>query len=275
MATSIIPCDGEGQAWLLTDEEDNPTEPTCPGTFCGLTAKQLKVKVTMRTRNGEKVPNPATVPGHEIEVEGQELKAVVIDGNYKVHTPTCPTLRRDLTKSGEDKPDTVVAANPRDMILQLWADQIAEADIADPDSPTDAELEPYFGATDAHRCVSRLEGFGSSAKAEKNGATKKDAKQMLATRLIEAMAREIDVILDSNLAGTSKDEVEARLILSGMSNAEIRQGVANWVHHFPADRQRWARSGMAIPVRSDWVGFEAEDNGSDNAEDSEEAEDTE
>lgn len=261
MANSIVSCDGEGREWLLTDEEDNPTEPTCPGSLCGLTAKELGIRVTMRTKNGVKTPNPAQVPGHEIEVEGQDLRFVLADGDFKVHTPTCPTLKRDLAKSDYDKPAILVAVDQRDAVLQLWDDQIAEADMVDNDSPTEEELEGYYNATDFHRCVSRLDGFGT-AKAEKNGVTKKASKNMLATRLIEAMAAEIARVLDANLAGTTQEEKEATLILSGMTSTEIRQTAANWVHHFPADRNRWVASGMAIPVRSDWVGFTAEETDS-------------
>lgn len=268
MPESIIPCDGEDQKWLLADDEGNPTEPTCPGTYCGLTAKELGIKVTMRTLKGVKTPNPLTVPGHEIAVEGQDLRYVLAGGDFKVHTPTCPTLKRDLGKSDYEKPGIMVAANPKDAILSLWDDQIRESgDILDPDDPTDEELNAagFYNSTDFHRCVSRLDGFGV-AKTAKTAVTKKISKQMLATRLIEVMAKEIDRILDSNLAGTTKGEKEAALILSGMGNAEIRQTAANWVHHFPADRDRWVQSGFAVPVRSDWIGFEPNGNGGEATE---------
>lgn len=264
MANSIVSCDGEGREWLLTDEEDSPTEPTCPGSLCGLTAKELGIRVTMRTKNGVKTPNPAQVPGHEIEVEGQDLRFVLSDGDFKVHTPTCPTLKRDLSKSDYEKPAILVAVDQRDAVLQLWDDQIAEADMVDNDSPTEEELGPYYDSTDFHRCVSRLDGFGN-AKAEKNGVTKKASKNMLATRLIEAMAAEIKNIVDLN-PETEQEQKEFELIRSGMTSTEIRQTAANWVHHFPADRNRWVASGMAIPVRSDWVGFTAEETGGEDAQ---------
>lgn len=258
MAESIIPCDGEGQAWITQDDNQEPTEPTCPGSFCGLTAKDLGIKVTMRTKNGKKTPNPETIPGHEIAVEGQDLRFVLVNGDFKVHTAKCPTLKRDLGQSDYEKAYIVVGTDQRDVILQLWDDQIREnPDMVDNDNPTDDELNSggFYGATDFHRCVARLEGFGT-AKAAKTAGTKKASKHMLATRLVEAMARELAIILDSNLAGASTSEKEAALILMGMSNAEIRQTAANWIHHFPADRQRWVASGMAVPVRSDWIGFD-------------------
>lgn len=256
MAKSIMSCEGAGSPWLL-EADGEPTEPTCSG--CGLTNKELGIKVTTRTKNGVKTPNPTTVPEHEIEVEGQVLKFHLgIDGDFHIHTQTCPTLQRELKTSNYETAQILAAVSRRDAVLQLWDDQIREdQDIADPDDPTEPELNGYYHATDFHRCVVKLEGFEATTKGKANGTSLRDSKHMLATLLVEAMAAEISRILDSNLAGTAEDEAEARTVLSGMSNELIWKTASHWIHHFPADRNRWVASGMPAPDRSDWADFVA------------------
>jgi hypothetical protein len=239
--TTIIACAGAGQAWTARDEDDKLV---CPE--CLLTPDELQIKLRVR---GDKV-SPATIPSHDIEVEGTELKFVLTNGEFQVHTPSCPTLKKDLKVSDYERPGTLVARDRRDAVLQLWDDQIGEDErIVDKDSPTESELAGYANGTNFHRCVNRVWSVAVETKPIK---VKRDAKRMLANLMVEALAAQITQILDTNLADTDESTADARLVLSGMDNDEIRKTVSHWIHHFPADRERWVASGMPKPDRSNW-----------------------
>jgi hypothetical protein len=255
MATSVtvISCDGQGQDWTLSEEGT----PSCP--VCGLTAQELGIRV----RSTAKGISPKTIPGHEIEVEGTELRFLLMNGtsDFMIHTPSCPQLKRDLGKSAYDRPQILVARDRYDAIAQLWDDQVSETedrpeDIYAPSPERDAFLDThgFTAATEFHRCVAKVPGFAKTQKSAASGTVKRDAKRVLATLMVEAMASRIQEILDTNIADTDPETADARAILAGIGNEEIWRTVSHWIHHFPADRARWTASGMPAPDRSDWRG---------------------
>lgn len=275
MATTIIACTGEGQAWVHPeelpegDERDVSKVFVCPGCELepGMGEGQLGIKV--RIRNGK--VSPTTVPEHDIEVEGSELRFVLDNGEFKVHTKTCPTLKRDAkVLSDGEKPGVLVALDKRDAVLQLWDDQILESDeIADKDEPTEAELLPYYGYTEFHRCVNKL--FGATDEKPKSAAVKRDSKRALATIVVEAIAAGVVAALDAEPGNKSADAV---LVLAGMDRAEALRTTSQWIHHLPADRDRWLATELPKPERSDWLPKETEasaDSDSDEEEDGEDA----
>lgn len=228
MAEAIVACDGAGNEWDV--REDGPT---CPS--CELTAKDLEIKV----RKTSKGLVPSTIPNHEIIVEGTELRFATFDSEYRVHAPDCAGLKRDLTESGQKRAGVLVAADRSDAIDQLWAEE-------DPEDPDKTVLpDGAAEATKFHaRCVNRLDGFAPS-KAAKTGSAKRDSKRELATLVIEAIAKVV-----ANLPADSP-------VFEGLSADEIGKIVPNWVHHLPADRERWVASGLPTPDRSDWRTDEA------------------
>lgn len=243
MAEAIVACDGAGQNW--TDVEGAPT---CPS--CELSAKDLGIKV----RSTSKGLVPATIPSHEIIVEGTELRFATFADEYRVHAPECAGLKRDLTESGEKRAGTIVAADRADAVNLLWADEESG------EVPEGAEAATKFHA----RCVNKLDGFAPS-KAAKSGSAKRDAKRELATGAILALAAYFADLADDSPA------------LAGLSRAEAGQTMANWVHHLPANRETWAASELPTPDRSDWrteaeepTPAESDDSESDADEDNEE-----
>lgn len=83
-------------------------------------------------------------------------------------------------------------------------------------------------------------------------ATKADAKRLLATHVVLAIASLTAQIADTNLADASEDTAEFRAILGSFTPDEIRTIASTWVHHLPADRERWVAAGLPKPDRSDW-----------------------
>lgn len=238
MAEAIVSCDGAGQNW--TDVEGSPT---CPS--CELTAKDLGIRV----RNTSKGLVPATIPQHEIIVEGTELRFATFADEYRVHAPECPGLKRDLTESGEKRAGTIVAADRDDAVALLWADEETG------EVPDGAASATKFHA----RCVNRLDGF-APAKTAKSGSAKRDAKRELATGAILALAAYFAELPDDSA------------IFASLTRAEAGQTMANWVHHLPANREIWAESDLPTPERSDWKQDEqeptpAEDESEDESED--------
>lgn len=86
----------------------------------------------------------------------------------------------------------------------------------------------------------------------RNGNSKADAKRLLATHVALAIAELTSRIVDTNLADTTPETAEFRAILASFSNDEIRSIASTWVHHIPADRERWVAAGLPKPDRSDW-----------------------
>ena len=258
MATTIIACDGESQAWATKgsnpDDPDDAT-PRCPS--CLLTAAKDQLNLSTRVRNDKIIPS--TLPAHDIEVDGTDLRCLLVNGDFHVHTPTCPQLKRESDKAKE-KPFMVVALDRRDALTQLWSDQIAETDTEDkPDDPSHATDEflsthGFDTATDFHsRCLGKTPGFENPKTKKAGSQGKRDARRMLATLMIEAMAAELATILDTNMATGEQDaDADRAFILRGMTSAEILTTTSHWVHHLPADKTRWLASGMPAPDRSDW-----------------------
>lgn len=206
------------------------------------------------------------------------------DADFIIHEKGCKSYARDKGRSsykGLQDYELTQVANQLEVIREVWSDQIAEQWDEDPkNADTDYGTAPwawlvangYVGSVKFHSC---LDGLPQQAKAPAKGAgAKKAAKAELAGVLIESVAFMLDSLLEANMAD-SEDPYAAPLatITAGFKDdAEVRQCVAQWLHHIPADRERWAASGMAIPDRSDWVAYRARMNGAasegDPAEDS-------
>jgi len=267
MATTVISCEGQGKPWSVEEHADTtdaagkkvPPTLTCP--HCLLSNTELRIKVSRRSNKLD----PPTLPQHDIEVEGTELRYLLSNGNFHVHSATCPQTARDLPKSDYatadgGRPGTLVATTAKDAILKLWDDQLREA--ADTDEQReDLSLLPdqfltdhgYDAATVFHqRCLGKIEGFQTTKAKSQGSQGKRDARRMLATLMIEAMAQKLNEILETNLADTTQNTKDQRFVLAGMSNEEISRTASHWVHHLPADKTRWLASGFPAPDRSDW-----------------------
>jgi hypothetical protein len=291
--STIIECAGENQAWVyIPQTEGDSTDPrtntaatsSLPGCpECGLTAKDLKIRVSRK--NGKL--SPAKIPAHEVEDPRDLLSFVLKDGDFQVHvtgdeeTPKCPILKRDTRKSDYERPGSALVEDPHDLICQLWDDQIREswtqeddpsgtppqpvhpkADPADPSTemtdpdPSDAWLAEngYTGAVHIHTCVAKLGGVWATAKGTGSGkgtgkSASRQAKRDLALVLVEAIGAAIHS-LDNPADPTGSDP---NGILAGIGGlAEARQCAAQWIHHFPADRDEWLKH-LPRPQRSDWL----------------------
>jgi len=269
MATSIITCAGSGSAWVTPDDGESFT---CPE--CLLTPQELGIK----TRKTSKGLNPATIPDHEVEVDGVEVRYVLTNGDFEVHTPSCPQLKRDLAKSDYEKPGTVVAVSREDAVRFLWDDQIAEAftqpvnpDEPDGDhesyEPTTDELAEhgYFEATHFHgRCLSKILPDPTST-AKVKSTVKRDAKRALADLVVAAIAE----VLNGELPAA---------VLAGMTVDEAKRITVQQIHHLPVNRDNWPET-IPTPDRSDWAPKDTEtaeevDEPSDDSDDGDDAEDT-
>lgn len=280
--STVIECEGAGQAWsyLLQDSNGNSVDPRtdndtktktttqlpgCP--VCLLTAKDLKIKVSRK--NGKL--SPIHIPEHMVEVPGDELLFMLINGEFDVHVKGCNRIKAQLKKSDYERPGTVLATDPHDLVTQLWDDIIPEAwvqeedpegtpEVRDPETdellspinPTDEWLEKhnYYSATGIHTCVAKLggewaNGTGAKGKAKSNGGASRQAKRDLALVLVEAMAQAIKELQDDPANDPNK-------IIPTLGYEEARQVVAQWIHHFPANRDEWINH-LPRPNRSDWI----------------------
>jgi hypothetical protein len=246
MATTVISCPGAGKPW--NTEETNPR---CPDCLLDNTPAELNIKVTRRNNK----LNPSTLPVHDIEVPGTELRFTLVNSVFEVHSSTCPQIKRDLQQSDYDKPGILVATSPTDAIIQLWDDQIRET-TTDPTEITEDFLSSnsFTQATNFHsRCLNKVPEFSTSSKSKSsNTQGKRDAKHALANLCIEALARTLDNILDTNIATSDPNTINQRTVRQGMSNEEIKRCASHWVHHLPADPSFWIATGFPVPDRSDW-----------------------
>lgn len=79
----------------------------------------------------------------------------------------------------------------------------------------------------------------------KNGNGKAEAKRLLATLVARSIAQMLEGLPTEN----SED---SKFILANFSQEEAAITAATWVHHIPADRERWVAMGLPKPDRSDW-----------------------
>jgi hypothetical protein len=260
MATTTISCEGQGKPWNV-DNSTTPPTLTCPVCELSNAPSELNIKTRTNAKTGK--ITPSTLPQHDIEVDGTELRYILTNGDFQVHSATCPQPARDIKagKSDYQKPATLVATDAHDAVIQLWDDQLREQDDLTEAQREDLSLVPdsflnehhYYNATHFHsRCLGKVPGFEQGKSNKAKGQGNRDARRLLAARMIEAMARELTTLKDTNLTDTTKETQEQRFILSNLTNEQIDKIASAWCHHYPADRQRWVDSGMPIPDRSDW-----------------------
>jgi hypothetical protein len=90
------------------------------------------------------------------------------------------------------------------------------------------------------------------AGTKSNGNGKAEAKRLLATMVAKAIAEMLTELANVNMAGDDQDEADYRFINGHFSQEEAAITAATWVHHIPADRERWVAMGLPKPDRSDW-----------------------
>jgi hypothetical protein len=84
------------------------------------------------------------------------------------------------------------------------------------------------------------------------GNGKAEAKRLLATMVAQAIAKMLTELADVNMAGDDQDGADYRFINAHFTQEEAAITAATWVHHIPADRERWVAMGLPKPDRSDW-----------------------
>lgn len=157
-------------------------------------------------------------------------------GNFQVHKPGCRDLKK--IETDYDTPGLGTASSYAEMLRDLWADQIRENDSVPDDQKTDEwVLENYDVDVTVSPCL-RIPG-SAPKPTEKPKAVKAEAKRDLATRVVEAIADMVKSLPDDALA------------LQGMTREEAARCASTWVHHLPADRERWVKV-LPKPDRSDW-----------------------
>lgn len=89
----------------------------------------------------------------------------------------------------------------------------------------------------------------ASAGTKSNGNSKATAKRTLATLVARSIAQMLEGLAEE---AKGDPDGEAALILANFSQEEAAITAATWVHHIPADRERWVAMGLPKPDRSDW-----------------------
>lgn len=90
------------------------------------------------------------------------------------------------------------------------------------------------------------------AGTKSNGNGKAEAKRLLATMVAKSIAGMLEELANVNMAGDDQDGADYRFINAHFSQEEAAVTAATWVHHIPADRERWVAMGLPRPDRSDW-----------------------
>lgn len=90
------------------------------------------------------------------------------------------------------------------------------------------------------------------AKTTATGNGKAEAKRLLATLVAQAIADMAAKLADTNMADTTDETADYRFVNSHFTQDEILKIASTWVHHIPADRERWVAMGLPKPDRSDW-----------------------
>jgi len=227
-----------------------------PARAASASAKPIKAQAAPKP--------PAKAPTIKTPVN---VYALLMNGgpyDWTVHSTTCKSYKAAKAKSayaGLDDYEISDVLNQRDVIMDVWDDQIRE-------SFTDADGDDYAAASwgwlkkngyvdsvSFHSvCLQGLPQTSKAAAASKSSeAIKKATKNELATRVAEAAAKLLDDIFDENDGPESK--FLAALLAAFGSEDQARQCVAQWMHGMPVDRDRWYASGLPIPQRSDWADY--------------------
>lgn len=193
-----------------------------------------------------------------------------------IHKTDCKRYNADKQRSqykGLDDYGLEGVLNQRDVIMEVWDDQIVETFNAEEHGEDEdyagvswawLTRNGYTGSVQFHTCLDGLAQSASKTKASSE-TIKKATKNELATRVIEAAAALLDELFSETLTEEDDepgDEVRALIefrenLLTAFGTEEAaRQCVAQWLHGMPADRDRWFASGMPIPNRSDWADYQ-------------------
>jgi hypothetical protein len=217
------------------------------------------------------------------------MSSATQDGFY-VHRQGCKGYAPQKKKSayaGTDDYALAEIANQREVIMEVWDDQIRESWGDDPDNEQDSdyasaswlwlENNGYVDSVTFHSCldglpeqppqkVQKVQKNGTAAKA---AATRKIAKNELASLVAEASGAMLRSLLGTaDIADATEGTAQQTdhplplapspepdriaLVRSGFRDDEaIRQCVAQWLHGIPADRTRFLAA-LPRPDRSDW-----------------------
>lgn len=186
---------------------------------------------------------PPATPAPEPQAPATTHAFLLMTGSeFKVHATGCKALKADLKKSSYDTP---VGFSPKDeeaAVRELWDDQIRESwDGPEDEQPSVEWLRDhsYVDTVDFHSCA-KLGRLPKPPKVDAAGH-KRAAKTELATRAVEAIAQMVAELPADN-----------PIVVALGGPAETAKCAAHWVHHLPADRERWVAAGLPKPNRSDW-----------------------
>jgi hypothetical protein len=162
------------------------------------------------------------------------------NADFKVHARNCPRIKVDLKGSDYSEPGKLLAVTEREVVEDLWSDQIREHfNTEDFSTISDADLMANFDTIEYHKCVGDLITYVERPKP----VTRRDAKQDLARRVAEAIG-DMLLHLDGSEMAATIDETERAAITTA------------WVHHLPTGNDdegaRWWPSSLPKPDRSDW-----------------------
>lgn len=170
------------------------------------------------------------------EANTDNLRFVLVNGDFKVHVKGCPRLKVDLKASDYATPGSVQAGTELEAMKDLWSDIISDAP---DDYATDEDIAGKLAsATDFHKCVGLDLGYEVARP-----VTRRDAKQDLARRVALAIAACLAWMPDDAMAYT-------------IEPAEREAITTAWVHHLPTgtdeEGHRWWPAEISRPDRSDW-----------------------
>jgi hypothetical protein len=164
------------------------------------------------------------------------------DKGFEVHRTGCRDIARTKRTGKVQNEFPFEATDERSAVLDLWSDQIAEnPDTADNE---DRAYADYLPDTKFHGCcklpanaVSVKSAEGSGNRETPKASAKQAAKRELATLVVEQAYKAVLKYCAEN---------------TDMTQEEAAKFVSHWLHHLPADRERWVAAGLPKPDRSDW-----------------------
>jgi hypothetical protein len=166
----------------------------------------------------------------------RELVVLLVNGIFKVHAKGCKSIYRDRKKANNEFP--FKAASRYETVAELWDDIINE-NVPEQYAIRYDAVVSYYNETDFHSCLADLpDGDPGRPEPEtpaKAQSAKRAAKRELASLVVEAAARVMTLTPPA-----------------GMTEDDVAKAIAHWLHHLPADRERWVATGLPKPDRSDW-----------------------
>lgn len=210
-------------------------------------------------------------------------------GEFRVHIKGCRSLSNDKKRSSYDIPVYTLVTTRKQVIMEAWDDQIrdtwenqysafvssttdqddgtAPPQVSDPGGDDYAlatyawlQENTYASSVHFHTCLDALPDHAeqvakNKTAKEKVTATRKLAKQTLATLVAEAAAAVADNIISAarEFADPADPANSAEcLVLSGFDDTEdIKRCISQWLHGMPTDRDRFLAV-LPRPDRSDW-----------------------